>query len=191
MITQKHIVVDEHDLTNEEKIRLIREGKYDIDTFIKENENMVWSVLRMYKKGKILTDQDEEDLFSMGLGGLYYAIRDYDESRGYKFSTVAWRYILTELQRHYRDIQPHNYHEKTALRLSFSEYDFLEGEIYDLTKYRIDLSDLGLSQKQKEWFKAYLEHRNFTKVGNQFGISKQAARENIRQIQAKLRAKYL
>lgn len=178
------------ELTNEEKVQLIRQGKYDINVFIKENEKIVWRVLSKYKQGKILCPEDEADLFSMGLGGLYRAVCDFDETRGVKFSTVAWSYILTELQRHYRDIQPHNFHGKTALSLSFNEYDFIEGDIFLLEKYQIDLNEIDLTQRQKDWFIAYLEHRNFSKVAKQFGVSKQAVRENIRQTQAKLRAKY-
>lgn len=177
-------------LTNEAKIQLIREGKYEIETFIKENAKMVWAVLNNYKRGKLLSAQDEEDLYSMGLGGIYYAVRDFDETKGVKFSTVAWRYILTELQRYYREIQPYNFHRKTALSLTFNDYDFLEDPSCLLERYCINLDEIPLTQKQKDWFLAYLECQNFTKVGERFGVSKQAVRESIKQTQAKLRAKY-
>ena len=177
-------------ISNEEKIALIREGKYDLEVFIKENTKMVWAVLNSYKGEKILSEQDEEDLYAMGLGGIFYAVRDFDLDRGVKFSTFAWRYILTELQRHYREIQPHNYHSKTALSLSYNEYDFLEDPNSLMERYHIDLQKVGLTQKQQDWFLAYPEHQNFTKVGELFGVSKQAVRESIKQTQAKLRAKY-
>lgn len=177
-------------LTTEQKVELVRAGAYDMEVFIAEHSKMVWSVLNKYKIGKLLSLQDEEDLYSMGLGGIFYAIRDYDASRGVKFSTFAWRYILTEIQRHYRDIQPHNYHGKTALRLSFSEYDVLEGVVETFDRYQIDLNEIDLTPRQKEWFLAYLEYENFSKVAEIYGVSKQAIRESVRQTQAKLRARY-
>ena len=177
-------------LTNEDKIRLIREGSYSAERFLEENQKMIWTVLNTYKRGKILTQEDEQDLYSMGLGGLWLAIQQYDPTRGVKFSTVAWRFILTELQRYYRDIQPHNFHGKTALSLSFSEYDFIEGVVNPLDHYQIDLNEIKLTAKQKEWFMSYIEHRNFNKVAELYGVSKQAVRESVKQTQAKLRLKY-
>ena len=178
-------------MTNEEKIALIREGKYSADEFIRENEKLVYAVLHKYKNGKILVGTDEEDLYSMGLGGLYKALCDFDPDYGVAFTSFAWRYILTEIQRYYRTIQPHNYHQQTALFLSDMEYDVVEGKTFNQENYRYNLEGLKLTERQKEWYLAYIETTNFTTIAERYGVSKQAVRESVQKVQRKMREKYL
>ena len=73
-------------INNEEKI-------------IKENLGLVHSCCRRFAGRHI----EYEDMFQVGCMGLLKAARDFDASRGFKFSTYAVPVILGEIKRLFRD----------------------------------------------------------------------------------------
>lgn len=70
-----------------------------METIIKEYKGLVKSIACRY----VQPNQPYEDLFQEGMLGLVAALKDYDASRGYKFSTYAtWR-IRGRIQQYCRD----------------------------------------------------------------------------------------
>ncbi len=69
------------------------------EEFIKENLGLVHSCCRRFTGRNI----EYDDLFQAGCVGLLKASRDFDESRGFMFSTYAVPVILGEIKRLFRD----------------------------------------------------------------------------------------
>lgn len=69
------------------------------EDFIKENLGLVHSCCRRFSGRNI----EYDDLFQAGCVGLLKASRDFDESRGFMFSTYAVPVILGEIKRLFRD----------------------------------------------------------------------------------------
>ena len=65
---------------------------------ILEYENLVWSIVSKYSHFF-----DKEDLYQVGMIGLMNAYGNYDASRGTKFSTYAYPYILGEISKYVAD----------------------------------------------------------------------------------------
>lgn len=64
-----------------------------------DNEKLIYSIINDYFPWY----QDSEDLFSVGVLSLEKAMKNYDESRGVKFSSFAYKYILGELRKYVRE----------------------------------------------------------------------------------------
>ncbi len=69
------------------------------EEFIKENLGLVHSCCRRFAGRGI----EYDDMFQAGCVGLLKAARDFDESRGFMFSTYAVPGILGEIKRLFRD----------------------------------------------------------------------------------------
>lgn len=69
------------------------------EEFIKENLGLVHSCCRRFTGRNI----EYDDLFQAGCVGLLKASRDFDETRGFMFSTYAVPVILGEIKRLFRD----------------------------------------------------------------------------------------
>ncbi len=69
------------------------------EDFIKENLGLVHSCCRRFSGRNI----EYDDLFQAGCVGLLKASREFDESRGFMFSTYAVPVILGEIKRLFRD----------------------------------------------------------------------------------------
>lgn len=66
----------------------------DINTIIKENEKLIYFVInRSYK-----TFVGDEDVYQMGLIGLWHAIENFDDSKGYAFATYATKCIFNSIE---------------------------------------------------------------------------------------------
>ena len=63
-----------------------------------DNHNLIYFYARKYNMSK----QDFDDMYGILAIGLCKAARDYDESRGSAFSTVAMGYMLNECRNAYR-----------------------------------------------------------------------------------------
>lgn len=178
-------------LTNEEKIRLIREGKYDLDLFLAENKKLVFAVQNKLLSGRQVAYHEMDDFESLGMYALYKAVRDFDETKGFKFSTVAYKYIMTELQMHYhRRVHKHNYQTRYHLAIDALEVDMIESRVDALDRHHYNTDGLGLNERQQAIYDAYLETPSFTEVAKQFGISKQCICDSVQRTQAKMRKKY-
>ncbi len=72
---------------------------YKDEEFIKNNFGLVHACCKRFTGRGI----DYDDLFQSGCMGLVKAARDFDESRGFAFSTYAVPVILGEIKRIFRD----------------------------------------------------------------------------------------
>ena len=81
-------------------LKRAREGDKDaLDIIVRENEGLVWSVVRRF----LNRGYDSQDLFQTGNIGLIKAVRKFDTSYGVKFSTYAVPLIMGEIKRFLRD----------------------------------------------------------------------------------------
>lgn len=69
------------------------------EKLLKENERLVWSVVRRY----LGRGTDPEDLYQLGCLGFLKAVRGFDPALGYQFSTYAVPKIAGEIRRFLRD----------------------------------------------------------------------------------------
>lgn len=178
-------------LTNEEKIKLIREGKYEMDQFLKENKKLMFSIQNKFLSGRQVKSQDLDDFESLGMFALFKAAQNFDLSKGFKFSTVAYKYIMTELQMYYhRRVHKHNFQTRYHLAIDALEVEMIEGRVDTLDRHHYNTDGLGLNERQQAIYDAYLENPSFTEVAKQFGISKQCICDSVQRTQAKMRKKY-
>lgn len=60
---------------------------------VKDNEMLVYSIIKGFANAN-----NKEDLYQVGMMGLIKAYENYDSSKGAKFSTYAYMYILGEIK---------------------------------------------------------------------------------------------
>ena len=70
----------------------------DITNIILENENLIYSIANKFSKYK-----NKEDLFQVGCIGMIEAYKNYDETKGTKFTSYAYRYIYGEMSKYVRE----------------------------------------------------------------------------------------
>ncbi len=63
-----------------------------------ENERLVYSIIKKYEHF-----YDQDDLYQVGMMGLLYAYRHFDDKYGVKFSTYAFSHILGEVCKYIRE----------------------------------------------------------------------------------------
>lgn len=83
-------------MTNEELIRLIKQGDYSLMADLYERNR--WFIYALVKRSGISPD-NYEDAMQDAYFGLHEAVSGYDESMGYKFLTYATHYIRSSIQR--------------------------------------------------------------------------------------------
>jgi RNA polymerase sporulation-specific sigma factor len=71
----------------------------DRDKMIENNIGLVHSIANRFKGRGV----DYDDLFQSGCVGLIKAVDNFDESRGFAFSTYAVPVIMGEIKRIFRD----------------------------------------------------------------------------------------
>jgi len=79
---------------------MVRKCPVDRYHYVEDNLLMVHSCVRRYIKPK---PQDYEDVYQEGCIGLIKAATNFDESRGFQFSTYAYPMIIGEIRRYLRD----------------------------------------------------------------------------------------
>lgn len=70
----------------------------EITKLLVENENLIYSVASKFTKYK-----DKEDLFQAGCVGMIEAYKNYDKTKGTKFTTYAYPYIFGEINKYVRE----------------------------------------------------------------------------------------
>ena len=68
---------------------------------INENKNLIYSII--YKYGRNLPF---DDLEQVSIIGIIKAYRNFDKNRGVKFSTYAYKYILSEILQYINEFKP-------------------------------------------------------------------------------------
>ena len=74
------------------------EKMFDLEKFVKENENFIYSLTHYFKYYP-----NKEDLYQAGMIGLMYAYKRYDSSLGVKFTTYAYPFVLGEMKKLVRE----------------------------------------------------------------------------------------
>ena len=70
----------------------------DLTLLIKENEKLIFSLLKDYSNYI-----DKEDLYQVSVIGLINAYNNFKEEKGVKFSTYAYIYIQGEIKKYLRE----------------------------------------------------------------------------------------
>lgn len=70
----------------------------EITKLLVENENLIYSIASKFTKYK-----DKEDLFQAGCIGIMEAYKNYDITKGTKFTTYAYPYIFGEINKYVRE----------------------------------------------------------------------------------------
>ncbi len=68
-----------------------------ITELMKENSNLIYNLSH-----KFINYQDKEDLYQTSVFGIEAAYNNFDETKGVKFSTYAYRYIKGEMSKYVR-----------------------------------------------------------------------------------------
>lgn len=178
-------------LTNEQKIALIREGRYSVDEFLKENEKLVYNIVSNYELKNPSLRSIEDDLVSQGMLGMWKALNDFDENRGFLFSTLAWKYINTEVYLAVREFS--NYNNRSICKVFGEEIQEPVSQRTELLYEMIgfDLNDIKLTKKQRHYFERYLQLQSYTEVARELNTSKQTVKDAVMLVQERLRKKYL
>lgn len=175
-------------LTNEEKIRLIREGKYSIDTFVAENEGLVFKAISAYESKYSSFKNIRDDAHSQGLCGLWKAVEAFDEEKGNLFSTVAWKYIDTEIRLVCRDYFKYKDKCLNSTLEDAPEPAVANEIIYEMLK--LDLNSIKITEKQRHYYERYLELQSYVEVAKEAGVAKQTVKQAVKFVQDKLKDKY-
>lgn len=72
--------------------------KNTIEYYIRENEKLIYSLINKYSSYSV-----KEDLYQASMVGLIEAYKRFDETRGVKFSTYAYPYIIGEIKKYVRE----------------------------------------------------------------------------------------
>ncbi len=86
-----------------ELLSAAREGdKQAAEVLLEANSGLIWSIVKRYYGRGV----DGDDLYQLGCVGFLKAVRTFDESFGYRFSTYAVPKINGEIRRFLRDDGP-------------------------------------------------------------------------------------
>ena len=107
---------------------LVVKVKFDEDDEtikLKDNQNLVHHVLK--EMNFRATHPAYEDLYQEGMFGLLSAIRNFDSTSGYRFSTFAYRCIKNAILNYLEDNPMDNVIENTMF-ISFDTPIIIDGE---------------------------------------------------------------
>jgi len=154
--------------------RLQRDGDRAADSLVRSNILLVRSMAHEFKR-RMPASPDHEEIFAMGMVGLWKAARKYDPRRENKFSTVAYNWIrqsiVREINNTHRLVRlPENrvgdYIAISRLRRELNDQDISESEFEDRVTEKLGLS----REKTREINNAAGSHASLNKtVGDDDG----------------------
>lgn len=124
--------------------------KEELNEMFTNNRGLVFSIVLPYVKYKNKGKEYEEDLFQVGFLALWKAVRRYDASKGFKFSTYAHSIVWGEVRRFYErfmlEQKRSDYNIPTVLSLNervpskkdCEDIDFVDLLIDDYTGYDLE-----------------------------------------------------
>lgn len=179
-----------HDLSNEEKLELIRKGEYSIDDFMSDNEALARVILYRFMKGRYVRDDQWEELVNIARFGLFRATQSFDASRGNQFSTYAYWVIQTEIGNYFRsEIMLPNRRQRMMDDINDHDETLQEAQPdFDLSM--INLEGIKITPRQREIYSLYLKTPSATQVAKQLGLSRQTVHESVKIVQKRMREKY-
>ena len=160
-----------------------------------ENHSLIYFYARKYNISK----QDFDDMYGILAIGLCKAARDYDESRGSAFSTVAMGYMLNECRNAYRcdkykngklTICSYNNIASLFCEDETTEYiDIIEGkqDVWD------DVNLIDFTQFNEQLRKiAYLSYLGYTQgeIAKEMGITQSLVSRKLKKIRKEIENAY-
>ena len=182
-------------LTDEELLRLYREGEQEIADYLLEKYK---SLVRQKARKLFLIGGEPEDLIQEGMIGLYKAVRDYRDGRETGFRTFAGLCIDRQL---YTAIQTSNRQKNLALNTSVSldqkEEKELEGVSEALSPENIlidqenrerleKIIEQKLSRLEKKVLELYLQGEGYQEISRILGKSPKSVDNAIQRIRHKI-----
>ena len=76
----------------------VRRGNEAAETLVENNQRLVYDIANKFKK-KYPAGPHIDDIVGDGMVGLWVAVKKYDPTRGYKFSTMAFNWINQSITR--------------------------------------------------------------------------------------------
>lgn len=178
-------------LSNEEtKELLIKAKNNDIESRNKLIEHNIKLVIYIVKKKFSYTEYSRKELVSIGINGIFKAIKNFDINKRINFSTYLTKAITTEILLYMRNDKINNKNIKSIYNPSKIDEDILlidalssnidlENDYIDSEIYRyIDELVKSLPDKKRSVIELYYGFNNNDKmiqeeVGNKLNISKQ------------------
>lgn len=117
-------------MTNEELVKAYQAGdKEAMDKIVEQNRGLVNMVVNSFYNGLETSYMDHDDLEQIGYMGLMEAVKHFDTSMGYKFSTYASKAIMGYISRGLRVSTPWEKRSDTsgAMAQVISVNSFLPG----------------------------------------------------------------
>ncbi len=192
-------MADYENLTDDQLIRLLREGDSRVMDYLMEKyKNMV----RKRANTLFLLGGDTDDLIQEGMLGLFKAIRDYEESAGsfYRFAELCVnRQIYTAIESAARKKNsPLNSYISLSGGESETEGTFLEETFAanegDPEQILIDRESVeefltrirqSLSRMEREVFDYYMEGLNYRRIAEKMGRTEKSIDNALQRIRAK------
>ena len=162
---------------------------------VEENHSLIYFYARKYNMSK----QDFDDMYGILAIGLCKAARDYDESRGSAFSTVAMGYMLNECRNAYRcdkykngklDVFSYNNIVPLSDEGGTTEYiDFIKGneDVWD------DINLIEFNQFNEQLRKiAYLSYLGYNQqeIAKEMGITQSLVSRKLKKIRKEIENAY-
>lgn len=124
-----------------------------------ENINLVYSLVKRFDYGYVA----KEDLLQSGFMGLFKASLRFDNNLGYKFSTLASKYIVGEIKKEIKNNQLIKIPNKTFQILRLMENNLSEIEIKDRLHISSKMIKEAISYKALTVFdeSTFLKEDNF------------------------------
>lgn len=141
----------------------------NIEKLVNDNEKLAYKVAHKYTPKTMV---DFEDIKQMALIGLYKAAKGYDENKGAKFSTFAFRVMSNEVLQEMRKFQ------RTSESLEEMEMDIPHEEEYDHT---MDSVKVYLDDQEFQIICLAMDGYNQKEIANEIGLGQsQVSRIYIR-----------
>lgn len=168
---------------------------------VESNQRLVYKIARRFK----VSSFDYDDLVQAGMMGLFNAAKNYDVTKGAKFSTYASYYIIgaikDELSKHSL-LKASKYYEKLnntnikssdqADNIVASEYCqvVLKEDLNDVEGNYLNLDAFGFTQFEKQLLKLRLENRySQVEIAKELSISQSKVSRMLKEMRDKITVK--
>jgi RNA polymerase sporulation-specific sigma factor len=181
-------------------IKEVLNDKSKIGEFVEDNKNLIYTVI--YKiSPKVIGTHEEEDWLQEGMIAMMKAINRFDESKGFKFSTFAYKVIYQEFVKiigwdnrknrkdlvislDYENEHGSNIHNIIPSETSFFDEDIISRVDAESTINNVKIKLLPeLKKTQYKVLELLLKSKNQKQIAEELGYS----REYIRQVVEKIR----
>jgi len=173
----------------------------DREKLVTDNINLIYHVM---KKMGILSQQDE--YYDAGVIGLIRAAKKYDPSTGYKFSSLAAKYIKHQILREIQERKTSNRrinYETVSLDYVVSTYKGVDTTLGDFAADPFDIEEFmmhkekiesvvkaiyTLKEKDRRIIKYHIcDHMNYKEIAEKLNCSRSAISMRMKKIIEKLK----